>query len=351
MNRLSATSPAATMRPSQVPGVPLQSRPRFAANELLKSAPCLSAHKYFAPSGRKRSHCNMFPFTDAQFLDVFARYNTSVWPAQLFLYAVGILAISLTLQRKGDFSKIVSLVLAILWIWMGLVYHWWFFSTINPAALIFALFFVVQGVLFFFAGVWKNDLGFGVQTWTNQRSETRASGRVTSSADSGLLIADYGLFRPLRTFKSAFRNPIARVATAPGSATYPALSVNSKPHRILNFPGIPGGMFLIYALVIYPALGYWLGHRYPAAPTFGLPCPTTIFTFGMLLWTNRRVPLYLLPIPFAWSLIGISAAMSLGMTEDYGLLVAGLVGASLIILRDTQAAVMLHRPMCGTTKP
>ena len=60
----------------------------------------------------------------------------------------------------------------------------------------------------------------------------------------------------------------------------------------------------------------------------------------MLLWTNRRVPLYILPIPFAWSLLGISAALTLGMTEDYGLLVAGLVGSSLIILRDTQAVMM-----------
>lgn len=148
---------------------------------------------------------------------------------------------------------------------MGLVYHFWFFSAINRAALIFAAIFVVQGILFFVAGVWNSNLRF------------------------------------------RFR---------------------------LDLFGITGSVLLIYALVVYPVLGYWFGHRYPAAPTFGLPCPTTIFTFGMLLWTNRRVPLYLLPIPFAWSLIGMSAAISLGMIEDYGLMAAGLVGSSLIILRD-----------------
>jgi hypothetical protein len=95
-----------------------------------------------------------------------------------------------------------------------------------------------------------------------------------------------------------------------------------------------GSVFLVYALIVYPALGYWFGHRYPAAPTFGLPCSTRIFTFGMLLWTNRRVPLYLLPIPLAWLFIGFWAAVSLGMTEDFGLLAAGLIGALLIILRD-----------------
>ena len=48
--------------------------------------------------------------------------------------------------------------------------------------------------------------------------------------------------------------------------------------------GITGAVFIFYALLLYPvAGGYFLGHAYPASPTFGLPCPTTIFTFGMLL--------------------------------------------------------------------
>lgn len=51
--------------------------------------------------------------------------------------------------------------------------------------------------------------------------------------------------------------------------------------------GITGAVLLAYAFVGYPALGYLLGHRYPYAPTFGLPCPTTIFTLGLLLWMER----------------------------------------------------------------
>jgi hypothetical protein len=207
----------------------------------------------------------MIPFTVDQFLSVFERYNVAVWPAQLFLYATAILAICLTLQRKADFSRGVSIILSMFWIWMGLVYHLWFFSGINRVAPIFAAFFVLQGILFFIAGVWKNNVRFR--------------------------------FRP-------------------------------------NLVGIIGSAFLIYALAIYPALGYLFGHQYPAAPTFGLPCPTTIFTFGMLLWTDRRVPHYLLPIPLTSSLIGFWAAISLGMTEDYGLLAAGLLGSLLIVLRD-----------------
>ena len=207
----------------------------------------------------------MIPFTIDQFLSVFERYNIAVWPAQLFFYAIGLSAIYFACQQRRDFSKSVAIILTMFWIWMGLVYHVWFFSSINRSALLFAVFFVLQGILFFMAGVLKSNLRF------------------------------------------RFRRDLL---------------------------GITGSVFLIYALVIYPALGYWLGHRYPTAPTFGLPCPTTIFTFGMLLWTTRRVPLYVLAIPLAWSFIGIWAAISLEMREDLGLLAAGSIGSLLIIKRD-----------------
>ncbi len=81
----------------------------------------------------------------------------------------------------------------------------------------------------------------------------------------------------------------------------------------------------IYALAVYPALGWALGHRYPSAPTFGLPCPTTIVTLGLLAWTEERPPLLLMVIPWAWALVGTTAAFQLGMLEDLGLLAALVV--------------------------
>ena len=43
--------------------------------------------------------------------------------------------------------------------------------------------------------------------------------------------------------------------------------------------GLLGLLFIVYAAVLYPLLGYTLGHTYPHAPLFGVaPCPTTIFT-------------------------------------------------------------------------
>ena len=104
-----------------------------------------------------------------------------------------------------------------------------------------------------------------------------------------------------------------------------------------------GSLFLLYAMVIYPILGALSGHVYPRAPMFGVtPCPVTIFTFGMLLWTDVRVPKHLLVIPFLWSLLGVSAAISFGIFEDFGLVVAGLLGTTLIVWRDLTHAPARH---------
>lgn len=95
--------------------------------------------------------------------------------------------------------------------------------------------------------------------------------------------------------------------------------------------GITGAILVLFAMVIYPVWGHFTGHVYPASPTFGLPCPTTIFTLGILLWANQKWSLYLWIIPLIWSLIGFVAALSLGIIEDTGLLVSGVVAACLFL--------------------
>jgi hypothetical protein len=93
------------------------------------------------------------------------------------------------------------------------------------------------------------------------------------------------------------------------------------------------GALIAYASVVYPLLGYALGHAYPAAPVFGVaPCPTTIFTLGMLLLARPSAPGWLFTIPVAWSAVGGSAAFLLGVKEDLGLIVAGVAAIALLSL-------------------
>jgi len=204
------------------------------------------------------------PFTLEQFLDVFARYNEAIWPAQIGAYVLGALVVALAVVRTRVSDRAVAFLLAASWAFVGGAYHMAYFSRVNPVADVFGAFFLLQAVLFIVAG---------------------ASGRLTF-----------------------------------GFASTPRHAV--------------GLAFIAYAAVVYPLLGLAAGHAYPYAPMFGVtPCPTTIFTFGVLLLADDRVPRWLLPIPLLWSLVGVSAAVQLGFREDLGLVVAGVIGSVLIASR------------------
>jgi hypothetical protein len=206
------------------------------------------------------------PFTVEQFFDIFEAYNTAIWPAQIVAYFIGIAAIALAFCENRLSGRIISGILALFWIWMGVFYHIVYFSTINPAAMIFGALFVLEGLLFTVVGpIWD---------------------------------------------RLSFRFDL-------------------KPVPIV------GAIFILYAMVAYPLLGLAQGHWYPRAPMFGVaPCPTTIFTFGLLLWAKKPVPVYILVIPLIWSIIGTMAAVSLQVPQDYGLGIAGIVGTVLVIMRN-----------------
>lgn len=90
-----------------------------------------------------------------------------------------------------------------------------------------------------------------------------------------------------------------------------------------------GGVLAVYSLLVYPLLNHIFGHEYPAVPTFGLPCPTTILTLGLLWWLQGTFIRVLAVVPILWSGIGGMAAFSLGVPQDLGLLVAGLLSFGL----------------------
>ena len=77
-----------------------------------------------------------------------------------------------------------------------------------------------------------------------------------------------------------------------------------------------------YALV-YPAINAAQHPSVSSIPTFGVPCPTMIFTAGMLLLATPR-SWRLAIVPVIWSFIGGSAAFLLGVRADYGLPIAGI---------------------------
>lgn len=105
----------------------------------------------------------------------------------------------------------------------------------------------------------------------------------------------------------------------------------------LSVTAILGLVVVMFALAGYPAIGQYIGHRYPASPTFGLPCPTTIFTFGILLMAAPGLPKALVVAPLVWAVIGSTAAFALGVTQDLGLVVVAVLGVYLLLRRASPA--------------
>jgi hypothetical protein len=121
-------------------------------------------------------------------------------------------------------------------------------------------------------------------------------------------------------------------------AAYLAFAAWKPPVRFEFDGGLAAWMGLalvVYAAVLYPLIGLWLGHAVRELPMFGVtPCPVTIFTFGLFLLTTSRLPRGLIAIPFVWSLIGGSAAILLNVPQDWLLLASGFISIPLIVMRD-----------------
>ena len=102
--------------------------------------------------------------------------------------------------------------------------------------------------------------------------------------------------------------------------------------------GVTGLLLVVYALVVYPAWSHFAGQPYLETPTFGLPCPTTIFTMGLLACLVKPYPRSVFVVPVLWSLVGVQAAFLLAVPQDLGLAVVAVVGLVLIARARSKAA-------------
>lgn len=99
--------------------------------------------------------------------------------------------------------------------------------------------------------------------------------------------------------------------------------------------------------LLYPAINAVEHGSVLKIPTFGVPCPTTIFAAGLLLLATPRTKVLAI-VPIVWSAIGGSAAFLLGVSADYALLLAG---AALTVFelqrRETSSRALpsLHSPV------
>jgi hypothetical protein len=105
----------------------------------------------------------MLPFTSEQFRWVFVDYNNSIWPAQIAAYLLGGVAVALLFRKAPEGDRVIAGILALMWLWTGVGYHGLSFSSINKAAYIFAVLFILQGCYLLYAGVYRRQIRFGLR--------------------------------------------------------------------------------------------------------------------------------------------------------------------------------------------
>lgn len=105
----------------------------------------------------------MLPFTSEQFLGVFVHYNQAIWPIQIAAYVLGALSIASLFRRTRAADRVIAGILAAMWLWTGVAYHALSFSAINNAAYIFAALFIIQGCYLIYAGVYRDQIRFGLR--------------------------------------------------------------------------------------------------------------------------------------------------------------------------------------------
>lgn len=99
----------------------------------------------------------------------------------------------------------------------------------------------------------------------------------------------------------------------------------SSPFQVL-------GALLVICALAYPGLVAACGFAWPRMPAFGVPCPTTLLTVGLLSLTSSTAGRWLAVIPAVWGIVGGAAAFLLGVLPDYGLIVAASIAAAFILV-------------------
>ena len=205
-------------------------------------------------------------FTFSEFLEMMARYNNHYWLMLPINYSLCIIAILCSLRKTEYSSRIVTSVLAVLWLWTGVVFNGLVFSEISPRAIIFAAVFVFESMLLVFYGFYMSELIFRVRA---------------------------------------------------------------------DLIGAVGWASILYGLLGYPLIASLLGRGYPQSLVVGLaPCPTVVFTLGLLFWSERRLTKAILAIPLFYALVGGAMVSSKGVVEDLGMIIIAMAMIGVVIYRD-----------------
>jgi uncharacterized protein DUF6064 len=93
------------------------------------------------------------PFTPDQFFAILAVYNGQFLIVAAAWWLASLAVVAAAWRTPSRYSRLLTHVLAALWVWNAVAYHALLFTRINPAAWLFAALFALEAVLLIWASV------------------------------------------------------------------------------------------------------------------------------------------------------------------------------------------------------
>ena len=211
------------------------------------------------------------------FYSTLQSYNETFWPMIIITFLLGIVVVYLAARKSGSSSKVISAILSFLWIWSGIVFFIIYYGSMEVEflGLVMPGVWYLGGVLFLFQGV---------------------------------LFLIFGVVKSRLSFRLGG-----------------------------DWRSVVGALMIVYAMVIYPVIGFLTGYGYPKYPVFGIaPCPLTIFSLGLFQWSDRKMPIAVVLVPFIWGLMGIMPVLALNVWADIGELMSAIIGLPLILYHNSK---------------
>lgn len=199
------------------------------------------------------------PFTADQFFGVFALYNRSFGGIAALWWLACVASLGAALWRPREWTGPLVALLAGLWFWNAVAYHALLFTTVNPAAWLFAALFAIEGA---------------VLSWVGLRGAVGSLYPRVPFATAGVALAAYALVYPFLSL--ALPEPYPRTPTF-GVPCPTAILTMGVLLTVRNQPPI--------AVVVIPVVWSVIGGS--AAFLFGVWTDAPLGVAGGLLVADR----------------------------------------------------------------
>ena len=96
---------------------------------------------------------------------LFELHNQTLWPVQIIALGLGITLVLLVLRPSPARGRVVAAIMGLLWIWVGWIFVWQRYTTINWVAAYAVPLFMMQGALLLATAAARNGLDIEKE-WT-----------------------------------------------------------------------------------------------------------------------------------------------------------------------------------------